>query len=297
MLVTVENDIDVIDYDKYREVDPIPVNLPHLYTAREYQQPVWNAALSQLDRVNRFLLLWHRRAGKDKTFWNIFVAKTQERPGLYLYMLPTTSQAKKVIWKGQDKEGIKFLDHIPQELIVSKHESDMSIELKNGSIIMVLGSDNYDRIVGTNPLGVAFSEYSIADPLAWDYIRPILAENGGWAMFCYTSRGKNHGYKLYKTNKNNKKWYVSRLDVTQTFDADGNRAISEDAIQDEIDAGMDEATVKQEFYLSFDAIGQGVIYKDELLRMKKENRICRVPIDTKIPVNTLLYPNLYQVRQ
>lgn len=286
MQVTVNNDLEAIDYDDYADLPPVPVNLPHLYTAREYQKPLWQAALGS-EIVYRYLLLWHRRAGKDKTFWNVFIAKTQERPGLYLYMLPTTSQAKKVIWKGQDKEGIKFLDHIPKELIQGKpHQADMSIDLKNGSVIMVLGSDNYDRIVGTNPIGVVFSEYSIADPLAWDYIRPILAENGGWAMFCYTPRGKNHGYKLYENNKNNPKWYVSKLDVTQTFDAEGNRAISEEAIQDEIDSGMDEATVDQEFYLSFNAIGQGVIYKSEIQRMQKENRVCRIPIDTRLPVHT-----------
>lgn len=285
MLISVDNDIDIIDNDQYQDAEPLNVPLPHLYTAREYQSPLWQAALGEFP-LNRFLLLWHRRAGKDKTFWNVFVSKTQERPGLYLYMLPTTSQAKKVIWKGQDKEGIKFLDHIPEELIAKTHQADMSIELKNGSIIMVLGSDNYDRIVGTNPIGVVFSEYSIADPLAWDYIRPILSENGGWAMFSYTPRGKNHGYDLYQINKNNPKWYVSKLDVTQTFDSEGNRAISEEAIQDEIDAGMDEATVQQEYYISFNAIGQGVIYKNELDRMRKESRICRIPIDTKLPVHT-----------
>ncbi len=286
MLITVENDLEAVDYDAFQSLKPISVNLPYLYTAREYQQPLWKAALGP-ESVLRYLLLWHRRAGKDKTFWNVFIAKTQERPGLYLYMLPTTSQAKKVIWKGQDKEGIKFLDHLPKDLIKGKpHQADMSIDLKNGSVIMVLGSDNYDRIVGTNPIGVVFSEYSIADPLAWDYIRPILAENNGWAMFCYTPRGKNHGYKLYNNNKDNPKWYVSKLDVTQTFDDEGNRAISEDAVQDEIDSGMDEATVDQEFYLSFNAIGQGVIYKDEIIRMKKEDRVCRIPSDTRLKVNT-----------
>ena len=66
-------------------------------------------------------------------------------------MLPTTSQAKKVIWKGRGKDGVKFLDHIPGEIIRKRTEADMTIELSNGSIIMVLGSDNYDRIVGTNP--------------------------------------------------------------------------------------------------------------------------------------------------
>ena len=105
-------------------------------------------------------------------------------------------------------------------------------------------------------------------------------------MFCYTPRGKNHGYDLYEKNKNNPKWFVSKLDCSQTFDENDNRVISEEAIQDEIDAGMSEATVQQEFFISFNAIGEGVIYRSELERTKKENRICKIPIDTKLPVHT-----------
>lgn len=284
MHVEISDSLDIIDLDANKEQETLNLSLPYLYSARDYQQPLWKVALG--GDIKRYLLLWHRRAGKDKSFWNLFVSKTQEEPGLYLYMLPTTSQAKKVIWTGRGKDGVKFLEHIPRELIAKQTEADMTITLKNGSIIMVVGSDNYDRIVGTNPIGVVFSEYSIADPLAWDYIRPILAENDGWAMFCYTPRGKNHGYDLYKLNKDNPKWYVSKLDVTKTFDETGKRVISEEAIQDEIDSGMDEATVQQEFYISFNAIGQGVIYKEELNRMRKENRFCKIPIDTKLVVNT-----------
>ena len=77
------------------------------------------------------------------------------------------------------------------------NNSDMQIRMRNGSIYQVVGSDNYDSLVGTNPVGVIFSEFAVADPKAWDYIRPILAENGGWALFIYTPRGKNHGKKLF----------------------------------------------------------------------------------------------------
>jgi len=33
----------------------------------------------------------------------------------------------------------------------------------------------------------------LQDPRAWDFIRPILAENGGLAVFNFTPRGANHG--------------------------------------------------------------------------------------------------------
>jgi hypothetical protein len=31
--------------------------------------------------------------------------------------------------------------------------------------------------MGTNPVGIIFSEYSLMNPVVWDYFRPILREN------------------------------------------------------------------------------------------------------------------------
>ena len=91
------------------------------------------------------------------------------------------------------RDGRRFLDHIPAELIDHKNNTEMSVFFKNDSLYQVVGTDNTDLLVGTNPVGCIFSEYSLHDPSAWNYIRPILAENGGWALFIYTARGKNHG--------------------------------------------------------------------------------------------------------
>ena len=47
----------------------------------------------------------------------------------------------------------------------------------------MVGSDNIDSIMGTNPKIVIFSEYALQSPIAWDYIRPILRVNGGFAVY------------------------------------------------------------------------------------------------------------------
>jgi len=54
------------------------------------------------------------------------------------------------------------------------------------------------------------------DPRAWDYMRPILRENGGWAIFDYTPRGKNHGYSLYQMARQNPEWYAEVLSISDT---------------------------------------------------------------------------------
>jgi hypothetical protein len=190
------------------------VTIPHKFSPRPYQLPFLRAMDSGAKRA---VLVWHRRSGKDLTTWNYTVKRAAETPGLYFYFLPTYTQAKKVIWDGIDaRTGIRFLDHIPRELRTQKpNETEMKVELRNGSIIQLIGADNIDRIVGTNPIGCVFSEYSLMKPNVWDYIRPILAENGGWAVFIYTPRGMNHGWKLLQQGKEDG-WFVQVSPVEET---------------------------------------------------------------------------------
>lgn len=156
----------------------------------------------------------------------------------------------------------------------------MLIELKNGSIIQIIGTDDIDRIVGTNPIGCVFSEYSLQNPRAWDMLRPILAENGGWAVFNYTPRGKNHGYDLYEMAKDNPKWF------TQILTVDDTGAISKEAIEEERASGMDEDLIQQEFYCSFNAAIQGSYYARQIQRAEDDGRITSVPYMAEIPVHT-----------
>ena len=111
------------------------------------------------------------------------VKKAIEKIGVYFYFLPTYTQAKKIIWDGIDNNGFKFLDHIPEKITKNKNGQEMKIELINGSIIQLIGTDNYDAIRGTNPIGCVFSEYAFQNPMAWEVVKPILKLNGGWAIF------------------------------------------------------------------------------------------------------------------
>ena len=171
-----------------------------------------------------------------------------QRVGIYWHMLPLNTQARKVVWDAIDKQGRRVIDQVfPLPLRKSVNSTEMKIELWNGSIWQCVGSDNYNALVGSNPVGVVFSEYSLADPAAWDFIRPILAENGGWALFIYTPRGKNHGYTLYNTALA-AGWFVQKLTVDDT------KAVPQEVIDDERRAGMSESMIEQEFYCSFEAM-------------------------------------------
>jgi hypothetical protein len=201
--------------------------------------------------VKRAVCVWHRRSGKDKTFINIMMTKMAQRKGTYYYFLPTYNQGKKIIWDGMDKGGFKFLDHIPESLIVRKNETDMKIELVTGSIFQVVGTDNIDSIMGTNPVGCVFSEYSLQDPKAWEFIRPILLENDGWAIFNFTPRGLNHAKELYEMARVNPDWFCELLTVNDTKEENGNRYITDEMIESERRTGMSETLIQQEYYCDF----------------------------------------------
>jgi hypothetical protein len=253
------------------------ISIPNNFQARPYQAPLYNCLA---DGYKRGVAVWHRRAGKDKTGISLMAKEAFKRKGSYYYFYPLHKQARKAIWDGMDKSGFKYTDHFPKELIEAKNESDMKITLRNGSIFQLVGTDNYDAIMSTNPIGCVFSEYSLHDPMAWEYVRPILAENGGWALFLYTPRGENHGFDLYEMARTNPEWFC------QTLTVDDTEAVKPEDIDAERQAGMSEEMIQQEFYCSFQAPLSGSYYANEMTLAMQQGRIRMLPTDTTLKVHT-----------
>lgn len=86
----------------------------------------------------------------------------------------------------------------------------MMIHFKSGSTWQVAGSDNFNSLVGSPPVGVVFSKWPLAKPDAWDFIRPILAANGGWAVFLWTPRGRNHATRAFEARARDPEWFTLR---------------------------------------------------------------------------------------
>lgn len=235
-------------------------------------------ALSQGFR--RGVSVWHRRAGKDKTLLNLLAKEAFKRVGAYYYFFPSYTQGRKIIWDGIDRDGFKFLNHIPVEVRLGTNATQMQIRLRNGSLIQILGSDNIDSIVGTNPVGCVFSEFSLQDPRGWDFVRPILRENGGWAFFNFTPRGKNHAWDLYRMAEDNPEWFCERLTIKDTG------VLTEQDIEAERRAGMSDDLIEQEFFCSFEAAVPGAYFGQELRAARDQGRITAVPHVPGIPVKT-----------
>src|SRR5690606_28287581 len=110
------------------------------FLPRPYQLPIMDAIENK--GYKRVLAILPRRAGKDITAWNLMIRQAVKKVGIYWYILPTYSQARKVIWDSMDNRGNTFLSYIPDELIESTNEQLMRIKFKNGSMIQLIGSEN-----------------------------------------------------------------------------------------------------------------------------------------------------------
>lgn len=248
--------------------NPIPqkreIHLPYNFTPRKYQEPFLDAM--QINGFKRAVLVHHRRAGKDKLCLNFTITEAWLRVGVYAYLFPTYKQGRKALWNGIDKEGMPFLNHIPEKIRANTNDTEMRIRLINGSIFQIFGTDDIDAFMGSGPVGCVFSEYSLQIPNAWDYISPILDENDGWAVFNFTPRGRNHAFKLAEMAKHNKHWFFQCLTINDTKRPDGQPVITPEMIRKRRDEGMSESKILQEYYCSFDSALDACFFGDTLAR-------------------------------
>lgn len=266
------------------------ITLPHRFEPRLYQVPLMEAMDDGCLRASQ---AWHRRSGKDKTDLNIVTTKMMERVGAYYYVFPELAQGRKVLWDGADKDGLRFLDHFPRQLLAGKpNDTEMKLRYRNGSLFQIVGSDRFDAVMGTNPIGMVLGEYSLQDPACWGYFRPILAENGGWAIFNFTPRGENHAYQIHelaKANpfhpvKNPLGWFSSVQTVDDT------RAVRQEVLEQErreiIRLNGNDALFMQEYHCSFTVPISGAYYADQISAAYRDGRVGAVPHEPRLAVDT-----------
>lgn len=248
------------------------------FDPRDYQLDFLKAMDSGKKRA---VLVWHRRAGKEIVCFNYMIRQAfWHRVGTYVYFFPTTRLGRRILWDGINKDGKRFIDYIPKEIMAGKpNEQEMKIKLTNGSVIQIIGTDLIEN-VGVNPVGVVFSEYSLQDSKAWTYTRPILRENGGWAVFNFTPRGRNHAHDLYLMAKNNPDWFCQLLTVDDTD------VLTPEDIEAERREGMSEHMIMQEYYCNFDQGQEGSYFAKLLNDAELSGRLTNVPHDSQYSVDT-----------
>lgn len=260
--------------------------LPNGWRPREYQRGLWKYLV---DGGKRAVVRWHRRSGKDDVFLHHVACSSHRRIGNYWYMLPEYSQARKSMWDAVNSHtGKRRIDEaFPVDIRKSTKEQEMMIQFHCGSTFQLVGSDNFNSLVGSPPVGLVFSEYALSNPSAWAYLMPILEENGGWAGFNSTPRGNNHFKNLCTFAQKEAGWFYDKKD------ADDTHVFTEEQLQTilrQMQSTHGDAFGKslwlQEYYVSFDAAIPGSFWGDCLDLLQTRERIRVFEVDTEFPVNT-----------
>jgi len=213
------------------------VNAPEKLSLRWAQGEVFNA--KQRFRV----LVAGRRFGKSYLSCIELLKAAIDRPGeTYFYCAPTYRMAKDIAWKE-----IKKL--IPPQWIHAKNETDLKIELINGSLIELKGTENATTLRGRSLAGVVLDEAAFMDSDVWfQVIRPALADKQGWALFISTPDGTaSWFYDLWCYVPEDESGDWKRWSFT-TIDGGNVPAEEVEAAKSQLDT----RTFKQEFEASFE---------------------------------------------
>jgi len=162
----------------------------------------WQSTVSNFS--NRFITVCAgRRAGK--TYLAIRqICYHARKPNQNIYYLTASyRQAKLIAWKLLKE---KLLD---LRWVKKINESELTILLKNQTLISLKGADNgAQNLRGISLSYCVIDEAALVDPDAWySVIRPALADQRGGCLFISTPTGKNNWfYELYLMQENNPEW-------------------------------------------------------------------------------------------
>ena len=259
----------------------------HVFRVRPYQRAFHETLVNQ--KKKRLIEIAHRRWGKDEIVLQAFRELSQKRIGTYWHCFPEYAQARKAIWKGINSHtGMRRIDEaFPPEIRAKTNDSEMFIETIWGSTWQLIGSDQYDKTVGSGPVGIAYSEWALCNPSAWGYHKPMIEESDGIAAFITTPRGNNHAKTMYDRAKTNDLWFAELSTIKDTSAlTDEQLAESLEEYQDIYGIDMGLTMFEQEYHCSFAGALLGAYFGGEMDKAEREGRIRPVAVDHDHPVHT-----------
>lgn len=132
------------------------------------------------DRRRFRVVLAGRRGGKTVLGGVELLRGAAERAGVYYYVAPTYRMARDIAWD-------TYKRIIPDRWIRKKNESNLKIDLINGSSIYLKGSEDPDALRGPALTGVVLDECAFQTEYTWrSVIRPALSDRSGWGLFTTT---------------------------------------------------------------------------------------------------------------
>lgn len=189
-----------------------------------------------------------RRWGKTHLALRELARFAAQPDQLCYYVSPSYRMSKNILWKKLKKKltSINWVKKV--------NETELTLELVNGSTIALKGADNYDSLRGVGVNFLVMDEMADIDPAAWyEVLRPTLSDTQGHALIIGTPKGGNHFKDLYDTAKIRNDWISFQF---TTLDG-GNVPIEEieQARQD-----LDARTFRQEYEATFEQYAGIIAY-------------------------------------
>lgn len=221
------------------------------------------------------VIIAHRRAGKTVACLMDMLdhALRAKLPNSrYAYISPFFVQSKSVAWD--------YLKAFAKPVMLSVNESELRVDLINGSRISLYGGDNGERLRGLALDGVILDEYADMPPNLWNaVVRPALADRKGWGVFIGTVKGRNQLWNLYAGAQSDPEWYSNVLRASETG------IIPEDELED-----VKRTTTPEAFAAEFEcdpsAAILGAYFGKDIAEAERAGRITNVSYDDALPVHT-----------
>lgn len=223
-----------------------------------------------------------RRFGKTHLAIRTLAEWCREPDREVWYLAPTYRQAKMIAWKKLKKKLVDL------RWVSKINESELTITLKNNSIISLKGADSYDSLRGAGLDGLIIDEAAVIDPEAWfEVLRPMLSDKQGKALFITTPAGMNWFYELYQNHLEDPEQWASFQFTT----LDGGNVPASEVEQARKD--LDERTWRQEYMATFETYSGRIYYAfDRALNIKEysnDDQVIYIGMDHNIdPMSTVI---------
>jgi hypothetical protein len=197
------------------------------------------------------VLITGRRFGKTFLALNELAKFSRYPKKKVWYIAPTFRMCKDIMLD-------PLVEKMTKHKWISKvNYSDLTITLKNKSLIQLRSSDNFNSLRGVGLDFICIDEFSDVDERAWfEVLRPTLSDKSreGSALFLGTPRGfGNWSYNLYKRQDNDKNWKSFQFTTL-----DGGQ-VSQSEI-DQAKNDLDDRTFRQEYMASFEKYSGQIYY-------------------------------------
>lgn len=197
------------------------------------------------------VLITGRRFGKTFLALNELAKFSRYPRKKVWYIAPTFRMCKDIMLD-------PLVEKMTKHKWISKvNYSDLSITLKNKSLIQLRSSDNFNSLRGVGLDFICMDEFSDVDERAWyEVLRPTLSDKSreGSALFLGTPRGfGNWSYNLFTRQESDENW-----ESFQYTTLDGGQ-VSENEIE-QAKNDLDDRTFKQEYMASFEKYSGQIYY-------------------------------------